>query len=237
MGLIACGGSPSPGTDEPAGEALAAEDEAPTDEAPLAAGLPDGYVELRAAGILLVDGGHTLGLVDDDEGVMVPISIGGTEALSISLRLESESFTRPLTHDLLDEVMARLGGELLHVQIDRMEQGVFHASVHILHAGEVTSLDARSSDAVALAVGSDAPIYVARGVVESSGLTRDELDGATPPAPGQEPEDHEDETIDEADPPEENGDEARDDDTIEARAVPPFDEPSASTRSSLRRAG
>lgn len=166
---------------------------------------PAGYVEMEAAGILILDGSHTLGLVSDDEEVLVPISIGGTEALSISLRLEEESFARPLTHDLLDSVLEELGGELAHVQIDRIHRGTFHASVHLDAGDDVISIDSRSSDAVAMAVGADVAIYVSEDVIDDSGIDRDELERRTPP--GQRPR---------LSPP---SDDDEDDDTIEARPV------------------
>jgi bifunctional DNase/RNase len=205
LGLMACAGSPRGGADELAAQS-AESAEADEPAAPIAA--PDGYTEMRAAGIMMFDGGHTLGLVDDSEGVMVPISIGGTEALSIALRLESESFNRPLTHDLLDAVIDRLGAELVQVQIDRVDQGVFHASVHLRHGDEIVSLDARSSDAVALAVGNEAPIYVARGVLEWAGLSREQLESPSPTEP--------DEPGDDADPAPQGDDEGDGPDREEA---------------------
>lgn len=162
---------------------------------------PDGYAEMEAAGVLVFDGSHTLGLVDPDRTVFVPISIGGTEALSISLRLEEESFERPLTHDLLDAVLAEFGGDVDRVQIDEIRRGTFHASVFLREDGETVELDARSSDAVAIAIGHDASIYVHESVIEASGVDRDELEERTPP--GERP-------------PLRPDDDDEDDDTIEA---------------------
>jgi uncharacterized protein len=224
LGWIACAGSPRGGTDELLDQPT--EPAEPDPAAPIAA--PDGYTEMRAAGIMVFDGGHTLGLVDDSEGVMVPISIGGTEALSIALRLERESFNRPLTHDLLDAVIDRLGGELVQVQIDRMDQGVFHASVHLRHEGEIVSLDARSSDAVALAIGNEAPIFVAHGVIDQAGLSREQLESPGPADPDGEGDDVDPSPQGDDDGDALDQDEAGDDagvDALEARAAWPAPRP------------
>lgn len=146
---------------------------------------PEGYVEMEAAGVLSLGGRNTLGLVDADRTVLVPITIGGTEALTISLRLDEEDFARPLTHDLMDSMIAELGGEVAYVQVDEIVGGTFHASVHLHDGDELRELDARSSDAVAVGVGHDVSIFVADDVVDESGIDREELEDLSPP--GQRP--------------------------------------------------
>lgn len=132
---------------------------------PEIAGVPRGYKTMRA-----VSAEHnTVLLVDEDETVIVPILIGTTETTSISLRLRRQAPPRPLTHDLLDAVLRELGAELVRVQVDDLRDGVFIGSVFIRQGARLIELDARPSDAIALAVGKRIPIYVAQHVVDYAG--------------------------------------------------------------------
>jgi bifunctional DNase/RNase len=112
-------------------------------------------------------------LTDEAHAVVLPIGIGGTEALSISLRFEREKYPRPLTHDLLDAAVRRLGGKLYEVQIDELKNGVFLGRIFLRKGNQVLDLDARPSDAIALALGDGVPIYVARGVLDEAGQRPD----------------------------------------------------------------
>ena len=96
--------------------------------------------------------------------------------MSIQLRLDGRTFKRPLTHDLVDSVLARLGGEVLSVRVDRVEDEIFYGTLVLKNGGGQVELDSRPSDAIALAVGSNAPIYVAQGVIDAAGMRLDELD-------------------------------------------------------------
>jgi bifunctional DNase/RNase len=141
---------------------------------------PSGYVRMTP---LARSGsfGDAVLLVDDERQVVVPIYIGGTEALSIQLRLAGRPFTRPLTHDLFDAFAKRVGAKMLRAQVDRLEDRVFIGSVVLERDGELIRLDARPSDAIALAIGNGVPIFVARAVVDSAGIRSDELDDEPPP--------------------------------------------------------
>jgi bifunctional DNase/RNase len=79
--------------------------------------------------------------------------------------------SRPLTHDLLDAIVGELGGKIVKVQVDALVDGVFIGSVYLRHhGGEVRKLDARPSDAIALALGNDVPIYVQQAVIDEAGI-------------------------------------------------------------------
>ena len=134
------------------------------------AGKPRGFVEMFVAGIVPTPGGQSLILVCPDEQVMLPLGIGSSEALSIHGRLERHPFPRPLTHDLLDHIVAGLGGTIVKVQIDDMRGEVFVGTVFVKANDRVFSVDARPSDAVALAIGSRAPIFVARPVLDRAAI-------------------------------------------------------------------
>jgi bifunctional DNase/RNase len=141
---------------------------------------PSGYVRMvpiaRSGSF-----GDAVLLVDDERQVVVPIYIGGTEALSIQLRLAGRPFTRPLTHDLFDAFAERVGAKMLRAQVDRLEDRVFIGSVVLQRGQELILLDARPSDAIALAIGNGVAIFVSRAVVDSAGIRSDELDDEPPP--------------------------------------------------------
>jgi bifunctional DNase/RNase len=149
-------------------------------------GLPAGYIEMQPAKVIPVDEGQAaLMLVDEPSNTAVPIFIGGTEAASIQARLTGERPPRPLTHDLLDHMLAALSAHLVQVQVDDLRDDTFIGSVFVRANGRVIRFDARPSDAVALAIGAHVPIYVARKVIEQSAYKWDEIQKqlATPAAP------------------------------------------------------
>jgi bifunctional DNase/RNase len=122
------------------------------------------------------DGGAAV-LLTEDQRIVVPIYIGGTEAMSIQLRFEKRRYQRPLTHDLLDNIMHDLGGELVRVQVDDLRNNTFIATILIRREGRFFQLDARPSDAIALALGNKVPIYAARAVIKEAGVPREEFEG------------------------------------------------------------
>ena len=142
-------------------------------------GLPKGYVEVRADRIVPLGEQDALLLVDEPDNLVLPIFIGGTEGLSIQGRLLGVPPVRPLTHDLLDHVLLRLHAKLVQVQVDSLrhdgEGGVYIGSIFVKADGHVFKLDARPSDAVALAIGDHVPIYVARSVLEEAGYKWDDV--------------------------------------------------------------
>jgi uncharacterized protein len=135
---------------------------------------PTGYV-LMTPVARSTDYGDAVLLRHPTEEVFVPIYIGGTEALSIQLRLEKRRFKRPLTHDLLDAFAAKLGAKLLRAQVDSLEETAFIGSVVFDKGGEIIVFDARPSDAIALAIGNDAPIYVSEKVLADAGIRPEDI--------------------------------------------------------------
>jgi len=129
------------------------------------------------------NGANAVLRVEEGSKVALPIFIGGTEALSIHLRLGKQKFTRPLTHDLFDASIAKLGGRVETVRVDKIENNVFLGTVVLSGSGGRFDLDARPSDAIAIALGSGAPIQVARDVLDRAGLDLDEI---PPPPPDDE---------------------------------------------------
>jgi bifunctional DNase/RNase len=95
-----------------------------------------------------------------------PIVIGLFEATSIDRRVKGIESPRPLTHDLLADVIEKLGGELQDVFISELREHTYFARLRVRRDGELTEIDSRPSDAIALAVTVNAPIYVAEEVLE-----------------------------------------------------------------------
>ncbi len=119
-------------------------------------------------------GAYALVLGEVEGNRRLPIIIGAFEAQAIALELEKIQPPRPMTHDLLRDLFESVGAEVLDVVIDELREGTFFAKIRYIHEGEEDQLDSRPSDAVALAVRVDAPIYVAPSVLEEAGIPSDE---------------------------------------------------------------
>lgn len=103
----------------------------------------------------------------EDGSRLLPIWIGPFEANAIALHMERVRTPRPLTHDLLRDLVALLGAETTRVVVDGLADNTFRASIYLRAGGdEERRLDARPSDAIALALRAGAPIFVARDVLE-----------------------------------------------------------------------
>lgn len=120
-------------------------------------------------------GAYALVLGEVEGHRRLPIIIGAFEAQAIALELEKIQPSRPMTHDLLRDAFDAVGGEVLDIVITELRDGTFYARIRYIHDGEEGELDARPSDAVALAVRVDVPIYVAPLVMQEAGIpTEDE---------------------------------------------------------------
>ena len=100
----------------------------------------------------------------------LPIMIGAFEAQAIAMALENIVPPRPLTHDLLKSVIDNLGGTVLEVVVTELREGTFYGQIIIDTAGFTNEIDARPSDAIALALRVGAPIYVSENVMQQAGL-------------------------------------------------------------------
>ena len=95
-----------------------------------------------------------------------PIVIGNPEAYAIDRRLKGVLSPRPLTHDLLANVIEQLGGTIDRIEINNLQDHTFFARIHIRRDGEILKIDSRPSDAIALGVATMVPIYVAEHVLD-----------------------------------------------------------------------
>jgi uncharacterized protein len=115
-------------------------------------------------------------LKEKDQERYLPIWIGHFEADAITFELQEMAHKRPLTHDLLKEVISKIGGEVKHIIVTELrgDDQIFIAEIVIDVDGEEVPVDARPSDAIALAVRVDVPIFVNEEVLEMAGVMPEE---------------------------------------------------------------
>src|SRR4051794_21020144 len=100
----------------------------------------------------------------------LPIWIGHPEAAAILMKLQNAVAPRPLTHDLLVNILSELEVEVVRVTVTELRENTFHASITVVHDGSEIEIDSRSSDAIAIAVRAQVPIYAADEVIEESAI-------------------------------------------------------------------
>ena len=100
----------------------------------------------------------------------LPIWIGHPEAAAILMKLQGASAPRPLTHDLLINILGELEAEVVRVTVTELRENTFYASITISHDGAELEIDSRSSDAIAIAVRAQAPIFAADAVIDESAI-------------------------------------------------------------------
>lgn len=101
---------------------------------------------------------------------LLPIAIGQFEAAAIQMRLDRETPLRPISYDLIASILQHLEVPVRYVLIHTVRKQVYYARVAVEHHGQVRELDSRPSDAVALALRTDAPVYVSQGLLVEAGL-------------------------------------------------------------------
>ncbi|GAB4294512.1 MAG: hypothetical protein Kow0090_09260 [Myxococcota bacterium] len=125
--------------------------------------------------VVFPDGNNAVLLVEKEGERMVPVWIGVIEAYGILLRLNRQKPPRPLTLDLMEEILRTFNGKVERLEIDDLQQGVFLGKLYIKKDGKEYIFDARPSDSIGLCLGAMAPIFVSKAVIEKSGITEKEL--------------------------------------------------------------
>lgn len=142
-------------------------------------------IALEIKGLLYSEsqsGAYVLILGDKHSMRRLPIVIGNNEAQSIALGLEDMKSSRPLTHDLFKKFAETYGIDLMEVVITRFREGVFYAMLVCKQGDDITMIDARPSDAIALAVRFGCPIAAYESVMDEAGIEMDEVkDMEAPP--------------------------------------------------------
>lgn len=121
---------------------------------------------------------HRVVVLKEKEGDRyLPIWIGPQEANAIAMKLQDIDTPRPMTHDLLASVFSSLEAQVLRIVVCDLVDEVFVASIAVQLDDRLVEIDARPSDAIALAVRLDAPIFVAKHVLDQAAMTEDEGEG------------------------------------------------------------
>jgi len=149
-----------------------------------------GLVEMviESVRVHMLSNRHVVILKDPEGDRYLPIWIGAWEASAIAMRLQGLAAERPLTHDLFAAALDRLGVRVERVVINELSDETYHARIHLERDGVQVEVDARPSDALALAVRAEVPIYAADEVLAQAALAADPDEEA-----GAEDEDADDE--------------------------------------------
>jgi bifunctional DNase/RNase len=100
----------------------------------------------------------------------LPIWIGHPEAAAILMKLQSASTPRPMTHDLVTDMLDQLGAQVVRITVTELRENTFYAQITVQQDGSEVEIDSRPSDAIALAIRADAPIFAADEVIEESAI-------------------------------------------------------------------
>jgi bifunctional DNase/RNase len=109
-------------------------------------------------------------LLRDNKGRSVLIWIGRPEAYAISIAIEGASADRPMTHDLMKNIVYRLGGAVERIVIDDLWHDTYYAKIHVTMNSSTFEIDSRPSDAIALGLRAKAPIYMTEAVLEQAAV-------------------------------------------------------------------
>lgn len=155
----------------------------------------DEKIRLRVMGISysqLQTGAYALLLAEEDGPHKIPIVIGGAEAQSIAIRMENIVPPRPLTHDLFVSFAHAFGVKLVDVFIYKFEDGIFYSELTFSDGERTVQIDARTSDAIAIAMRTHTPIFTTKAVVDETGFIIDEADHDSADASGHPSDDEND---------------------------------------------
>jgi bifunctional DNase/RNase len=132
-----------------------------------------GKIKLKVLGLSYSQtqsGAYALVLAEEEGERRIPIIIGGFEAQAIAIELEGLRPPRPLTHDLFVNFASAFKIELLEVTIHKLEEGIFYSELICDNGGTRIKIDARTSDAVALAIRFGSPIYTTQDIMNKAGI-------------------------------------------------------------------
>ena len=105
-----------------------------------------------------------------DGNKFLPIWIGHPEAAAILMKLQGASTPRPMTHDLVTDMLTQLEAQVVRIAVTELRENTFYAEITVQQNGSEIQIDSRPSDAIALAVRAEAPIFVADDVIEESAI-------------------------------------------------------------------
>jgi bifunctional DNase/RNase len=109
-------------------------------------------------------------LKGEESNRYLPIWIGHPEAAAILMKLQNAELPRPMTHDLLTNILGQLSTRVDHILVTELKDNTFYAVLHLTSDGQQIDVDSRPSDAIALAVRTEAPIFAAEELLEANGI-------------------------------------------------------------------
>ncbi len=130
-------------------------------------------MQIESVRVHMLSNRHVVILKDAEGDRYLPIWIGAWEASAIAMRLQGLSAERPLTHDLFAAALDRLGVRVERVVISELSEETYHARIHLERDGVQVEVDARPSDALALAVRAEVQIFASEDVLAQAGLAAD----------------------------------------------------------------
>jgi len=116
-------------------------------------------------------------LKDTENKLNLPIWIGLLEATAMATEIEGIKMARPMTHDLLKNILGEVGCSVDSIEITELKENTYYAMVHLKLSGRDLLIDSRPSDAIALALRTKSPIYVAKAVLEASSVLQQSEEG------------------------------------------------------------
>ncbi len=132
--------------------------------------------QMRVRGLMFdpYNNAYIVILRDEDNSDMLPIWVGKSEASSISLALENVSAPRPMTHDLMKSILDSFDAKVISVVITDLNENTYFAKIHLMYDDSEYTVDSRPSDAIALALRANAPIFASETVMRKQ--TSEELE-------------------------------------------------------------
>jgi len=128
------------------------------------------YVEMKVKFLTFdsTSNGFVVLLMDLSNKTGLPIWIGPFEANAIAMKLKKIGSHRPMTHDLIHNILNTLESRVLKIIVNDLKENTYYALIHLMRRGEEITIDSRPSDAIAIALAVDAPIYVSDQVIEKA---------------------------------------------------------------------
>jgi bifunctional DNase/RNase len=137
------------------------------------------YVEMKVKFLTFdsTSNGFVVLLMDLENKTGLPIWIGPFEANAIAMKLKKIGSHRPMTHDLIHNILKSLESQVMKIVVNDLKENTYYALIHLFRRGEEIIIDSRPSDAIAIALAVDAPIFVSDHVIEKARTIDLEKDG------------------------------------------------------------
>jgi bifunctional DNase/RNase len=137
------------------------------------------YVEMKVKFLTFdsTSNGFVVLLMDLENKKGLPIWIGPFEANAIAMKLKKMGAHRPMTHDLIHNILKSLESQVMKIVVNDLKENTYYALIHLNRRGEEIIIDSRPSDAIAIALAVDAPIFVSDHVIEKARTIDLEKDG------------------------------------------------------------